>query len=78
MQWARAEVSSGIPMGFFDNKEVRKTVLFTGECGINYIGDVKEPTRPHHTYFTTKLIPTLDKLINNQNMGKMRAIWRKS
>ena len=33
---------------------------------------MKEPTLSHHTYFTTKLIPTLDKLIDDQNMGKMR------
>ena len=33
---------------------------------------MKEPTPPHHTYFTTKIIPTLDKLIDDQNMGKMR------
>ena len=78
MQWARAAVSAGLPMSFFDNKEVRKVVLFTTECGRNYIGTkpggVKEPTLPHRTYFTTKLIPTLDKLIDDQNMGKMRAM----
>ena len=77
MQWARSAVSAGLPMSFFDNKEVRKTVLFTAECGSNYIGtnpgDVKEPTLSHRTYFTTKLIPTLDKLIDDQNMGKMRG-----
>ena len=65
-------------MSFFDNKEVRKTVLFTEDCGNNYIGTkpggVKEPTLSHRTYFTTKLIPTLDKLIDDQNMGKMRAM----
>ena len=62
----------------FDNKEVRKSVLFTGECGSNYIGTkpggVKEPTMTHHTCFTTKIIPTLDELIDNQNMGKMRVM----
>ena len=50
--------------------------MFTTECGSNYIGTkpggVKEPTLHHHTYFTTNLIPTLDKLIDDQNMGKMR------
>ena len=35
---------------------------------------MKEPTLHHCTYFTTKLIPTLDKLIDDQNMGKMRAM----
>ena len=38
MQWARSVVPVGLPMSFFDNKEVRKTVLFTTECGSNYIG----------------------------------------
>ena len=38
MQWARSAVSAGLPMSFFDNEEVRKTVLFTSECGSNYIG----------------------------------------
>ena len=38
MQWARDVVSAGLPMSFFDNKEVRKSVLFTAECGSNYIG----------------------------------------
>ena len=65
-------------MSFFDNKEVRKVVLFTAECGSNCIGTkpggVKEPTLPHRTSFTTKLIPILDKLIDNQNMGKMRVM----
>jgi hypothetical protein len=65
MQWVRASVSAGLPMSFFDNKEVRKTVLMPVECGQSYIrtkpGGVKEPTQTHHTYFTTKLIPKLDK-----------------
>ena len=38
MQWSRDVVSAGLPMSFFDNKEVRKSVLFTAECGSNYIG----------------------------------------
>ena len=33
MEWARASVSSGLPMRFFDNKEVHKTVLMSSECG---------------------------------------------
>ena len=36
-QWARVVVSAGIPMSFFDNKEVRKAVLMTAECAENYI-----------------------------------------
>ena len=28
----------------------------------------------HHTFFTSKLIPKLDKFIDNQNMGKMREM----
>jgi hypothetical protein len=43
-------VSAGLPMSFFDNKEIRKAVHMTTECGENYIrtkpGDVKETTRP--------------------------------
>jgi hypothetical protein len=46
LQWARAAVSAGLPMRFFDNPEVRKAVLMTAECGQNYIrtkpGGVKE------------------------------------
>ena len=38
MQWVRDAVSDGFSMNFFDNEEVRKTVLFTTECGSNYIG----------------------------------------
>jgi hypothetical protein len=60
-QWARAAVSAGLPMSFFDNEEVRKAVLMTAECAENYIrtqpGGVKSTTMPHHTFFTTKLIP---------------------
>jgi hypothetical protein len=78
MQWARAAVSAGLPMSFFDNKEVRKAVRMTAECGENYIrtkpGGVKETTLPHRTYFTTKLIPKLDKFIDAKNMGKMREM----
>jgi hypothetical protein len=44
-------------MRFFDNREVHKVVLMTGECGENYIrtkpGSVKETTLTHHTFFTT-------------------------
>ena len=36
-QWARAVVSAGLPMSFWDNKEVRKAVLMTSECSENYI-----------------------------------------
>jgi hypothetical protein len=64
-------------MNFCDNPEVRKTVLMTTECGQNYIrtkpGGVKEPTLSHRT-FTTNLIPRLDKLIDEKNMGKMREM----
>ena len=78
MQWARAAVSAGLPMSFFDNKEVRKAVRMTAECGENYIrtkpGGVKETTLWYHTFFTTKLIPKLDKFIDGKNMGKMREM----
>ncbi len=80
MQWAKAVVSVGLPMTFFDSPEVLKVVLMTAECGQNYIrtkpGGVKEPTLTHHTYFTRKLIPKLDKLIDDKNMGKMREMTR--
>ncbi len=73
MQWAKAVVSADLPMSLFDNPEVHKTVLMTAECGQNYIrtkpGGVKEPTLPHRTFFTTKLIPKLDHLIDDKNMG---------
>jgi hypothetical protein len=65
-------------MSIFHNKEVRKTVLMTAECGENYIrtkpGGVKETTLPHLTYSTTKLIPKLDKFIDGKNIGKMREM----
>ena len=65
-------------MTFFDNVDVRQTVLMTTVCGENYIrtkpGGVKETTLTHHTFFTTKLIPKVDKLIDDKNMGKMRSI----
>ncbi len=32
LQWVRAAVSTGLPMSFFDNPEVHKTVLMTEEC----------------------------------------------
>jgi hypothetical protein len=83
VQWARAAVSAGLPMSFFDNPQVHKTVLMTTECGQNYIrtklckpGGVKEPTLTRLTFFTTKLIPKLDKLIDEKNMGKMREMTR--
>jgi hypothetical protein len=69
---------SGLPMSFFDNPEVLKTVLMTVECGQNYIrtkpGGVNELS--HHTFFTTKLIPKLDKMIDDKNIGKMRSMSR--
>ena len=77
-QWVRSALSVGLPMSFFDNKEVRKTVLMTVECAENYIrtkpGGVKETTLSHHTFFTPKLIPKLDKFIDNKNMGKVREM----
>jgi hypothetical protein len=72
-------VSAGLPMSFIDNPEVRKTVLMTAECGQNYIrtkpSGVKEPTLSHHP-FTTKIIPKLDHLIDDKNMGKTREMTR--
>ena len=74
MQWAKAVVSAGLPMSLFDNPEVRKTVLMTTECGQNYIrtkpGGVKEPTLTHHTFFTTKFIPKLDKVDRRKEHGE--------
>ncbi len=54
IQWARSVVSAGFPVSFFDNKEVRKSVLFTSECGINYIG-TKYDGRPGHSSFQEQL-----------------------
>ncbi len=77
--WVKSVVSVGLPMNFFDNPEVHKTVLMTGESGQNYIrttpGGVKEPSLSHHTSFT-KLIPKLDHLIDDKTMGKMREMTR--
>ena len=36
-QWSRPAVSTGSPMNFFDNEEVRKAVLMTSECVENYL-----------------------------------------
>ena len=78
IQWVRTALSAGFPMSFFDNKEVRKAVPMTAECVENYIRTkpvgVKETTLSHRTFSTTKLIPKLDKFIDNKNMGKMREI----
>ena len=78
MQWVRDVVTTVFPMIFFNNEEVRKAVLMTAECGENYImtkpGGVKETTLSYRTFFTTKLIPKLDKLIDDKNMGKMRTM----
>ncbi len=50
------------------------------ECGQNYIrtipGGVQEPTLTQRTFFTTKLIPKLDKLVGDKKMGKMREMAR--
>ena len=77
-QWTRTVVSAGVPMSFFDNEEVLKVVLMTTECTENYVrtkpGGVKETTLSHRTIFTTKLIPKLDKFIDNKNMGKIREM----
>jgi hypothetical protein len=40
--WTISAVSSGLPLSFFDNKEVRKTVHMTAECGDNYMGKMRE------------------------------------
>ena len=57
------------------------TVHMTSECVENYIrtkpGGVKETTIPHHTFFSTKLIPKLDKFIDDKNMGKMREMEKR-
>ena len=77
-QWARSAVSDRLPMSFFDNEEVRKSVLMTSECVENYIrtkpGGVKETTVLHCTFFTTNLIPKLDNFIDHKNMGKLREM----
>ena len=69
-------IRTGLPMRFFDNKEVHKSVHMTTECVENYIrtkpGGVKETTLSHRTFFTTKLIPKLDRFSNTKNMVKMR------
>ena len=53
-QWDRAALSVWFPMSFFDNEEVRKSVLMTSECVENYIGTkpggVQETTVPHCTF----------------------------
>jgi hypothetical protein len=52
--------------------------VLEAECGENYIrtkpGGVQETTLPHRTFFTTKLIPKLDKFIDDKNMDKMREM----
>jgi hypothetical protein len=65
-------------MRFFDNKEVRKVVRMTTVCGENYIrtqrGGVKETTLPHRTFFSTKLIPKLDKLIDAPDPSSLTVV----
>ena len=74
----RTDVSAGLPMSFYDNKNVRKVVHMTVECAENYIrtkpGGVKETTLTHRTLFTTKLTPKLDKFIDDKNMVLMREM----
>jgi hypothetical protein len=78
MQWDRTVVSTGLPMSCIGNKEVRKTDLMTADCGQSYIrtkpGGVKKPRLSHRTYVTIKLVPKLDKFIDDKNMHKMREM----
>jgi len=63
-------------MNCFDNKEVRKAVLMTKECGQRYRRtkpDLVLLRNPH--YFTTKLIPKLDKFIDDKNMIKIVMVY---
>ena len=62
MELVRVVVSTGLPMSFFDNKEVRKVVHMTTECTQNYIR-----TEPDGVKVTT-----IHKFIDDTNMGKMR------
>ncbi len=73
-------VSAGLPMSCIDNEEVRKTDLMTADCGQSYIrtkpGGVKKPRLSHRTYVTIKLVPKLDKFIDDKNMHKMREMTK--
>ena len=64
MELVRVVVSAGLPMSFFDNKEVRKVVHMTTECTQNYIR-----TEPDGVKATT-----IHKFIDDTNMGKMREM----
>jgi hypothetical protein len=73
--WVRVSVSAGLPMNCFDNKELRKAVFMTKECGQRYRRtkpDLVLSRNPH--CFTTKLIPKLDKFIDDKNMHKVREM----
>jgi len=62
-------------MNCFDNKELRKAVFMTKECGQRYRRtkpDLVLSRNPH--YFTTKLIPKLEKFIDDKNMHKVREM----
>jgi hypothetical protein len=45
MQWSRSAVSAGLPMSFFDNPEVRKTVLMTKLIDEKNMGKMREMVR---------------------------------
>ena len=48
---------------------------YRGVCGSHVsVFPLCFTTLSHHTFFTTKLIPKLDKLIDDKNMGKMRTM----
>ncbi len=66
-------LSVGLPMSFFNNKEVLQTVCMTTECGDNYIrtkpGGVEEPRTPH--YHTVRIsLPNLSRNSTSIIMGE--------
>jgi Protein of unknown function (DUF 659) len=81
MAWTRAIVNRGLPLSLVDDVEFRRALVVAAMCGQQAVshlpGGGKDSTLAQRTTLTTKLIPQLDKELDERNNKRMEGLLKK-
>jgi len=77
--WAKVIAAKGLPIDFVDDPFVRAAITMTARASAVYI-DAKDADckLPHRTIMATKILPALDKKLNEDIESKMSGLLKQT
>ena len=82
--WSETIIRNGIPLDVVDDPPFRNTLVIASRMGQTVVCMVKgtkfgkkDTTLPHRHTFTRKVIPTTDKRLNEENIGRLKPKMQK-